>query len=83
MVDRSGSVVAFSCFKTTPYGRGYGEVSAGVERIVTGRVPEVAPSAAERVLGKVVEVHRDGRHYTRLITNVGAKTKLLVGKPLG
>jgi hypothetical protein len=111
VVDRSGSVLAFSCFKTTPCGlklgltassghaegkaalkailrlglnvRGvYGEVSAGVERIVEGRVPEVAPSAAEQVLGKSVEAHIDGRHYTRLITNVGVKTKLLVGKPL-
>ena len=111
VVDRSGSVLAFSCFKTTPYGlklgltasggdaggkaavkailllglnvRGvYAEVSEGVERVVSGRVPEVPPAVAERVLGKAVEPHKDGRHYTREITNVGPKTKLLVGKPV-
>ena len=37
---------------------------------------------AEQVLGKAVEPHQDGRHYTREITNVGPKTKLLVGNPL-
>lgn len=111
VVDRSGSVLAFSCFKTTQYGlklgltasggdagvkaavkailllglnvRGvYAEVSEGVERIVAGRVPEVQPDVAEQVLGKAVVPHKDGRHYTRDITNVGPKTKLLVGKPV-
>ena len=60
----------------------YGEVSGGVERVVAGRVPEVPPDVAEQVLGKAVEPHQDGRHYTREITNVGPKTKLLVGNPL-
>ncbi|MEI6452512.1 MAG: hypothetical protein WCP98_21515, partial [Actinomycetes bacterium] len=46
------------------------------------RVPEVPPAVAGRVLGKAVEPHRDGRHYTRDISNVGPKTKLLVGKPV-
>jgi hypothetical protein len=111
VVDRSGSVLASSCFKTTHYGlklgliasvgdaggkaavraillfgltvRGvYGEVSEGVERIVSGRVPEVPPAVVETVLGKAVVPHGDGRHYTREIANVGPKTKLLVGKPV-
>lgn len=60
----------------------YAEVSEGVERIVAGRVPEVRPDLAEQVLGKAVVPHKDGRHYTRDITNVGPKTKLLVGKPV-
>jgi hypothetical protein len=60
----------------------YAEVSEGVERVVTGRVPEVPSAVAARVLGKAVEPHQDGRHYTREITNVGTKTKLLVGKPV-
>ena len=101
VVDRSGSVLAFSCFKTTQYGLKlgltavttilrlglnvlgvFGEVSEGVERVVTGRVSEVPPAVAETVLGKVVVPHKDGRHYTREIANVGPKTKLLVGKPV-
>ena len=90
VVDRSGSVLAFACFKTTRHGlklglnvRGvYGEVSGGVERVVAGRVPEVPPDVAEQVLGKAVEPHKDGRHYPREITNVGLKTKLLVGNPM-
>ena len=101
VVDRSGNVLAFSCYKTTRHGlkldltaasddaggkaalkavlrlglnvRGvYGEVSGGVERVVAGHVPEVPPDMAEQVLG----------YYTREITNVGRKTKLLVGNPM-
>jgi len=60
----------------------YGEVSGGVERVVAGRVPEAPPDVAEQVLGKTVEPHKDGRHHTREITNVGPKTKLLVGNPM-
>ena len=60
----------------------YGEVSGGVERVVAGRVPEVPLDVAEQVLGKAVKPHQDGRHYTREITNVGPKTKLLVGSPM-
>ncbi len=60
----------------------YAEVSEGVERVLSGRVPEVPPAVAGRVLGKAVELHKDGRHYTRDITNVGPKTKLLVGRPV-
>ena len=111
VVDRSETVLAFACFKTTQHGlklglaaasdhaggkaalkailrlglnvRGvYGEVSGGVERVVAGRVPEVSPDVAEWVLGKPIEPHKDGRHYTREITNVGPKTKLLVGSPM-
>jgi len=60
----------------------YGEISGGVERVVAGRVPEVSADVAGRVLGKAVEPQKDGRHYTREITNVGPRTKLLVGSPM-
>ena len=60
----------------------YGEVSEGVERVVAGRVPEVPPSVAAWVLRKPIEPHADGRHYLREITNVGPRTKLLVGNPV-
>lgn len=71
VVDRSGSVLGV-----------FGEVSEGVERVVTGRVSGVPPAVAETVLGKAVVPHKDGRHSTREIANVGPKTKLLVGKPV-
>jgi hypothetical protein len=111
VVDRFGTVLAFSCFKTTQHGLKlgltassddaegkaavrailrlglnvlgvYGEVSEGVERVVAGRVPEVPLGVAQQVLGKALEPHEDGRHYRREITNVGPKTKLLVGRPI-
>jgi len=59
----------------------YAEVSGGLERVVTGRVPEVDPLAAAVVLSKSVAVDKDGRHYTREISRVGTKRKLLVGRP--
>jgi len=65
VVDRSGSVLAFSCFKTTQYGLKLGLTASGGD-----------------AGGKAVVPHKDGRHYTRDITNVGPKTKLLVGKPV-
>ena len=52
----------------------YGEVSEGVERVVAGRVPEVPPAVAEQVLGKAIEPHKDGRHYTREINDLPAPT---------
>ena len=60
----------------------YGEVSNGVKRTVAGRVPEVQLDVAARVLNKEVTADPDGRHYSRVITNVGLKTKLMVGRPL-
>lgn len=60
----------------------YAEVSGAVENVVTGHVPELSPALAERVLEKPVEQDADGRHYHREITNVGLKTKLLVGHPI-
>lgn len=60
----------------------YAEVSGGVERVVSGHVPEVHPSAVSLVLGKAVTAEEDDRHYSREITNVGVKRKLLVGRPL-
>jgi len=43
-------------------------------------MPVVPPVVTERVLGKAVEPHQDGRRYTRESTNVEAKTGLLVGR---
>lgn len=60
----------------------YAEVSGGIERLVVGSVPEVEPAEAEDILGKPVIVSADGRHYLRVVTNVGQRQKLLVGQPL-
>lgn len=59
----------------------YAEVSNGAERTVAGHVPEVDGSAVATVLSKNVVVDEDGKHYTREITNVGSKRKILVGRP--
>lgn len=60
----------------------YAEVSGGVELAVLGRVAEVSPSDASRILGKPVMIEDDKRHYKREIANVGMRRKLLVGRPL-
>jgi hypothetical protein len=61
----------------------YAEVSGGVEVALTGHVPEVSPNAVSRILGKPTTEEPDGRHYSRVITNLGPKKKVLVGRPLG
>ena len=110
IVDETDAVMAFACYKTTPYGlklgliasgdntRGkdalkallrlglnvpgvYGEVSGAVEHLAAGYAPEIPAEQAGRVLEKQVEPDADGMHYRREITNVGFKTKLLMGKP--
>lgn len=60
----------------------YAEVSEGLERALAGVVPEVPPGIAARVLEKPTIEEADGRHYSRVITNVGLKKKLMVGRPL-
>ncbi len=59
----------------------YGEVSDAVENIVAGKVPEVPSKAVSGLLGKAVAVELDGKHYRRVITNVGEKRKMMVGRP--
>jgi hypothetical protein len=59
----------------------YGEVSERLESAMAGHVPVVPAAAVGRILGKAVTEDPDGRYYSREITNVGRKTKLMVGKP--
>jgi hypothetical protein len=60
----------------------FGEVSPPLEAAVEGHVPKVPAQSAGGILGKRVKIHEDGFHYSREITNVGVKTKLVVGRPL-
>jgi hypothetical protein len=62
----------------------YAEVSDAMERIVLkAHVPKVRATDAESVLeGKQLEVHEDGYHYTRSITRIGDRVKIMVGKPI-
>jgi len=59
----------------------YAEVSGAPEKIVVGHVPEVSVSKVDQVLGKPIKQDADGRHYRRLISRVGMRKKLLVGRP--
>ncbi|NTU70964.1 MAG: hypothetical protein HGB10_03970 [Coriobacteriia bacterium] len=59
----------------------YAEVSGGLERSLSGRVPVVPSDVAEVVLGKPIMKLPDGEHYRRSISNVGARTKIMVGLP--
>jgi hypothetical protein len=44
-------------------------------------VARVAPGSLAKAL-EWLAADEDGRHYTRVITNVGPQTKLLVGNPM-
>jgi hypothetical protein len=59
----------------------YAEVSGGLEVALIGHVPEVSPKMASSILEKPTTEESDGRHYSRVITNVGPKTKIMVGRP--
>ena len=59
----------------------YAEVSDRLELSLAGYVPEVLPELVGGILGKLTTENADGRHYSRDITNVGRKTKLMVGRP--
>lgn len=61
----------------------YAEVSDAMERIVTKKdVPRVTAADAQQVLaGKQLEAQADGYHYARVITGVGDRVKIMVGKP--
>ncbi len=61
----------------------FAEVSDAMERIVTkADAPRVSGEDAQSILvGKSLDVHDDGYHYTRHITGLGNRMKLMVGKP--
>jgi len=61
----------------------YGEVSDALERVVAGHAPRVPVDVAQLVLRpKVVHREADGYHYSREITRLGRRTKLMVGTPV-
>jgi hypothetical protein len=61
----------------------YAEVSDAMERIVSKKhVPMVRAADAQQVLAdKPLKAHDDGYHYTRTITGIGDRVKIMVGKP--
>ncbi|MDD5307034.1 MAG: hypothetical protein PHU25_06905 [Deltaproteobacteria bacterium] len=62
----------------------YAEVSDALERIVIKKsVPRVLASDAEKILAeKALDIDADGYHYSRLITGVGDRKKMMVGRPV-
>lgn len=61
----------------------YAEVSDAMERIVSKKdIHKVRAADAQKVLeGKRLEAHEDGYHYTRTITGIGDRVKIMVGNP--
>lgn len=61
----------------------YAEVSDAMERIASKNdAPRVTAAVAQLVLAdKKLEAHEDGYHYTRSITGIGDRLKIMVGKP--
>jgi len=60
----------------------FGEVSPPIESELVGHVPEVPAELVGAILAKTIDIQSDRRHYSREITNVGSKMKLMVGRPL-
>jgi len=62
----------------------YGEVSHKVEATaLAAGAPVVCAAYVPQILGKPVEKEKDGLHYTRNIQGLGAKTKIMLGRPNG
>lgn len=60
----------------------YGEVSHKVEAIsLAAGAPIIPVKYVPYILGKDVQPSADGMHYTRSITGVGLKEKIMVGRP--
>lgn len=62
----------------------FGEISQPLEKTLKGYVPEVAASFASKVLKnkKISRPDKDGKHYWRVIKNIGKQRKIMVGRPL-
>jgi hypothetical protein len=62
----------------------YGEVSSKLESLARRlKAPVVCAATAKQILGKPVQLEKDGIHYTRNIATVGPVTKVMIGLPLG
>lgn len=62
----------------------FAEVSPPLENVLKGYVPLVKATDAVKVLNpthKIKSIHKDGYHYTRQISRIGNKKKVMVGKP--
>ncbi|MDJ0764993.1 MAG: hypothetical protein QNJ97_18570 [Myxococcota bacterium] len=61
----------------------YAEVSDAMEWVVSKKnVPKVTANDAQKILvDKKLDAHKDGFHYTRSITDIGKRVKIMVGKP--
>jgi len=61
----------------------YAEVSDRIRELVEGRVPEVRPGVAAKVLfPKKIATSQDRRSYQRTLPNIGVVTKMMVGRPI-
>lgn len=62
----------------------YAEVSGKVEEIMLSHgAPVVCTKYVEHVLGKPIKPEHNHMHYTRSISGVGSKRKILLGLPNG
>lgn len=59
----------------------YAEVSDRMEQVLIDFVPIIQCEFASQLVSKPARPTGDGYHYERQITNVGPRTKLLVGRP--
>jgi hypothetical protein len=62
----------------------FAEVSPPLESVLKGYVNPVKASVAAKVLGlskKTIQIHKDGYHYSRVISKIGKHKKQMVGKP--
>jgi hypothetical protein len=60
----------------------YAEVSDRLEQVLDGFTLIIPSTLADDLTAKSTHPLPDGLHYERHITNVGKRSKLLVGRPL-
>lgn len=72
------------CIKAFNVNGVFAEVSPPLEEALIPNVPEVDAEIAQKVLGpekKFSNIDADGKHYSRIIKNIGNKKKMMVGRP--
>ena len=57
-----------------------GEISPPLEKVIIDKIPSIKSTHVSTILNKEIMPLADGYHYKRNISNLGTKTKILVGR---
>jgi len=78
IIDESGRVEAFALYSGRAHGAKLG-ITASI--ILNGKVPVIKAEKAAFIIGpqKKISISKDRIHYTRKISGIGMKKKMMVG----